>query len=82
MLVTGATSGIGEVFARWYADSASELVLVGRNKSELDRVASAVRLDIAEGGFGIRLVVFNAAVVLLGGARGVGLSNSRITSVM
>ena len=44
MLVTGATSGIGEAFAFWYADKASELVLVGRNKSELDRVARAVRL--------------------------------------
>lgn len=43
VLVTGATSGIGEAFAHWYADSASELVLVGRNQSELDRVASAVR---------------------------------------
>jgi len=43
VLVTGATSGIGEAFALWYADKASELVLVGRNKSELDRVAHAVR---------------------------------------
>jgi short-subunit dehydrogenase len=43
VLVTGATSGIGEAFAHWYADSASELVLVGRNNSELDRVARAVR---------------------------------------
>lgn len=42
--MTGATSGIGEAFALWYADTASELVLVGRNKSELDRVASVVRL--------------------------------------
>jgi hypothetical protein len=41
--VTGATSGIGEAFAHWYADRASDLVLVGRNKSELDRVAHAVR---------------------------------------
>ena len=41
--MTGATSGIGEAFALWYADKASELVLVGRNKSELDRVAHAVR---------------------------------------
>ena len=44
VLITGASSGIGEAFAHWYADSACELVLVGRNKSELDRVASAVRL--------------------------------------
>ncbi len=42
--MTGATSGIGEAFALWYADKESELVLVGRNKSELDRVASVVRL--------------------------------------
>ena len=41
--MTGATSGIGEAFALWYADKASELVLVGRNNSELDRVAHAVR---------------------------------------
>ena len=44
VLITGASSGIGEAFAHWYADSASELVLVGRNKLELDRVASDVRL--------------------------------------
>ena len=43
VLITGASSGIGEAFAHWYADSASELVLVGRNEFELDRVASAVR---------------------------------------
>ena len=43
VLVTGASSGIGEAFAHWYADGANELVLVGRNKSELDRVANAVR---------------------------------------
>ena len=43
VLITGASSGIGEEFAHWYADSASELVLVGRNTSELDRVASDVR---------------------------------------
>jgi short-subunit dehydrogenase len=43
VLITGASSGIGEAFAYWYADNASELVLVGRNKSELDRVASKVR---------------------------------------
>ena len=43
VLVTGASSGIGEAFAHWYADSASELVLVGRNNSELERVAGAVR---------------------------------------
>ena len=43
VLVTGASSGIGEAFVHWYADSANELVLVGREISELDRVASAVR---------------------------------------
>ena len=43
VLVTGATSGIGEAFVHWYADSTSELVLVGRNESELERVARTVR---------------------------------------
>ena len=43
VLVTGAASGIGEAFVHWYANSASEIVLVGRNKSELDRVALDVR---------------------------------------
>ncbi len=43
VLITGSSSGIGEAFVHWYADSASELMLVGRNKYELDRVASNVR---------------------------------------
>ena len=42
-MITGAASGIGESFVYWYADNGNELVLVGRNKSELDRVANAVR---------------------------------------
>lgn len=44
VLITGTSSGIGEAFAHWYAGSASELVLVGRNKTELDRVAGEIRL--------------------------------------
>ena len=43
VLITGAASGIGEAFVHWYANSASEIVLVGRNKSELDRVALDIR---------------------------------------
>jgi short-subunit dehydrogenase len=43
VLVTGAASGIGEAFVHWYVNSASEIVLVGRNKSELDRVALDIR---------------------------------------
>jgi short-subunit dehydrogenase len=39
VLITGASSGIGEAFVNWYADCACDLVLVGRSKSELDRVA-------------------------------------------
>ena len=41
--MTGATSGIGEAFVHWYVENASEIVLVGRNQYELDRVAHAVR---------------------------------------
>ena len=43
VLITGAASGIGEAFVYWYADNGNDLVLVGRNKSELDRVAFEVR---------------------------------------
>lgn len=43
ILVTGASSGIGEAFARRYAGSSHELVLVGRDRQALDRVAATVR---------------------------------------
>jgi short-subunit dehydrogenase len=44
VLITGASSGIGEAFVNWYADCACDLVLVGRSKSELDRVAVELSL--------------------------------------
>ena len=40
VLVTGATSGIGESFVRAYADLAHDLVLVGRNDAALSRLAT------------------------------------------
>lgn len=43
VLVTGASSGIGEAFANWYADQNCDLVLCARNVQELERVASGVR---------------------------------------
>ena len=43
VLVTGASSGIGETFANWYADHGYDVVLTARNAAELARVATAVR---------------------------------------
>ncbi len=43
VLVTGASSGIGETFAMWYADHGYDVVLTARNAAELARVATTVR---------------------------------------
>ena len=53
MLVTGASSGIGESFARRYARSGSDLVLVGRNRAALERVAG----DLGREGVDVRVIV-------------------------
>lgn len=42
-LVTGASSGIGEVFALHYAERGHDVVLAARNETELARVAAACR---------------------------------------
>lgn len=36
VLITGATSGIGKEFARYYASAAKNLIIVGRNRDRLD----------------------------------------------
>lgn len=43
VLVTGASSGIGEAFVRYYAAQGHELVLVARDAAQLQRVADDVR---------------------------------------
>lgn len=43
VLITGASSGIGEAFARWYASQGDDLVLAARNSAELERVATQAR---------------------------------------
>lgn len=39
VLVTGATSGIGEAFARWHTSRGDELVITGRSAEQLQRLA-------------------------------------------
>jgi len=43
VLVTGASSGIGEAFARHYASQGCDVILVARNAERLERVASQMR---------------------------------------
>ena len=43
VLVTGASCGIGEAFAHWYAERGFEVVLAARNFTELTRVAAALQ---------------------------------------
>ena len=43
VLVTGASSGIGEVFARWHSAQGHHVVLAARNQLELERVAQDIR---------------------------------------
>lgn len=38
-LITGASSGIGEVFARQFAEKGKHLILVARSKNKLDQLA-------------------------------------------
>jgi len=42
-LVTGASSGLGAEYARQLAERGADLVLVGRNRDALERIAAAVR---------------------------------------
>jgi len=43
VLVTGASSGIGEAFARWHSAQGHLVVLAARNQLELERVAQDIR---------------------------------------
>jgi short-subunit dehydrogenase len=52
VLVTGASSGFGEEFARQYAERGHPLVLVARRLDRLERLAEELRRE-----FGVRVVV-------------------------
>ncbi|MFM7899889.1 MAG: SDR family NAD(P)-dependent oxidoreductase, partial [Actinomycetota bacterium] len=42
-MITGASSGIGEGFAGWFAAQVYDVVLVARDRSQLERVAANAR---------------------------------------
>src|SRR5213080_1384908 len=52
ILITGASSGFGEEFARQYAEQGRSLVLVARRLDRLQKIAEALRQQ-----FGIEVVV-------------------------
>jgi short-subunit dehydrogenase len=82
VLVTGASSGIGEAFARWHAAQGHHVVLAARNQSELERVAQ----DIVRAGSSAEVIVADLSsrtgVELLGercGAVDVLVANAGVT---
>lgn len=65
-LVTGASSGIGEVFALRYAALGYDLVLAARNASELTRVGDACR------GYGVHVEVVTVDLATSAGVERLG----------
>ena len=41
-LITGASKGIGEAIAHFYANAGAKLIINSRNQDELDKVATAI----------------------------------------
>lgn len=57
VLVTGASSGIGEAFARWHTARGDDLVITGRSAEQLQRVA----VDLRSAGATVQIVVVDLA---------------------
>jgi short-subunit dehydrogenase len=74
VLVTGASSGIGEAFARELAPRVKALVLVARRKDRLEKLAN--ELEAAHGAHGLSVHV-HAADVTDFASSGVGSASSR-----
>ena len=65
VLVTGASSGFGEEFARQYAERGHPLVLVARRVDRLERLAEALRRE-----FGVEVVVEGIDLADIAAVRG------------
>ena len=65
VLVTGASSGFGEEFARQYAERGHPLVLVARRVDRLERLAEALRRE-----FGVEVVVEGIDLTDIAAVRG------------
>ena len=40
VMITGASSGVGRALAYWYLNNGAQVALLGRDISELDRIAA------------------------------------------
>lgn len=44
VLITGASSGIGEELARLFSNDGYDLIIVARNKNKLDKLAKKLKI--------------------------------------
>ncbi len=68
-LITGASSGLGETFARYLGRSGFSLILVARRQEKLSRLAEGLREDfdvkvdvVSAGKFRDRLKIFDKTI--------------------
>lgn len=58
-VITGASSGIGKAFARYFAGQGYDLLITGRRKDIIDRVADEIRAEFC---VGVEVILANLSV--------------------